>query len=112
MTNRDDHKSKYKEAEKAFNKELGARLKKFREKARVKQHDIAEAAGCTANYISLIERGKSRLSPFVLSAYVKTLNVSPSRLMGYDDHRDEIMDKVINVTNNAEDIAALLEKYF
>ncbi len=110
MANSDDQRSKYKEAEKAFNKELGARLKKLREKAKVKQATIAEVAGCTANYISLIERGKCRLTVFVFSAYIKALNISPNRLMGYDVQKDEIMDRIDRISTSTEELDGLLKK--
>ena len=96
--------------ENTFNRETGARLKKLRKEARIKQEDVATAAGCTTNFISLIERGKCRLSAYVLMAYVKTLGMSPNRLLGYDDQTLMLKDAVKELSEKAEDLLKQLEE--
>lgn len=96
--------------EKSFNKETGARLKKLRKEAKVNQDAVAKAAGCTPNYISLIERGKCRLSAYILMAYVNTLGISPNRLLGFDDNASRIKDTAREISMKAEDLLKYAEE--
>ncbi len=91
-----------------FNKETGKRLKYFREKARKTQREIAEESGCTPNYISYVERGKSKVSAIIVMAYAKVLHVSPNELLGYEDNRKEVEDITKSLSIEIEKLIKVL----
>lgn len=56
-------------------KKLGNIFKEAREKAHLKQSDVATAAGVNANYYAQIERGEINLSYDKLQSIAKALNI-------------------------------------
>jgi len=56
-------------------KDLGDRLKKIREAAKLTQLEAAEAAGINVNYYALIERGEVNTSYKKIHAIGKALNI-------------------------------------
>ena len=56
-------------------KELGDRLKKFREEAGQTQAQVAEAAGLNTNYYARIERGEENPSFVKLQKIMKALGI-------------------------------------
>ncbi len=90
-----------------FNRTLGKRLKSFRTGAGVTQGEIAKAAGCSMNHISLIERGKCRASVYVLIAYADTLDLSLDTLTGHDGRLKEICESAEQIMKDSEKILTL-----
>lgn len=62
-------------------KMLGERIRIKRKRAKFTQESLAEMVGCSVNFISQIERGKSKMSVATLSAIADTLKVSMDSLM-------------------------------
>jgi len=56
-------------------KKLGNIFKEAREKAHLKQSDVATTAGVNANYYAQIERGEINLSYDKLQSIAKALNI-------------------------------------
>jgi len=55
--------------------ELGEKLRKAREKAGLKQSDVAEKAGINVSYYAQIERGEVNLSFDKLQSIIKVLKI-------------------------------------
>lgn len=55
--------------------ELGEKLRKAREKAGLKQSDVAEKAGINVSYYAQIERGEVNLSYDKLQSIIKVLKI-------------------------------------
>jgi transcriptional regulator with XRE-family HTH domain len=58
-----------------INKELGIRIKNFRETVKLTQAQLAEASGLSDNFIGLVERGKAIPSVKSLSKIAQALKV-------------------------------------
>ncbi|MDD3435716.1 MAG: helix-turn-helix transcriptional regulator [Candidatus Gastranaerophilales bacterium] len=56
-------------------------IKKYRELLKLSQENLSEAAGISADYVSLIERGKRIPSVKRLCMIAKTLGVEPYELL-------------------------------
>jgi transcriptional regulator with XRE-family HTH domain len=56
-------------------KELGSKLKKFREQSGLTQIQVADASGVNSNYYARIERGEENPSYEKLQAIMKALNI-------------------------------------
>lgn len=56
-------------------KELGDKLRKARQKAKLTQAQLAEKAGVGTNYYATIERGESNPSYEILQSIKKALNL-------------------------------------
>ncbi len=56
-------------------KDLGDKFKKARHDARLKQSEVATAAGINANYYAQVERGEVNLSYEKLYNIAKALNI-------------------------------------
>lgn len=99
---------------KETNTYIGERLKKFRSSAGLKQSDIAAEAGCSANFVSMIETGKSSASAYMIMVYSRLTGVTPSALLGADEKMDTIHDTALllksEVTKHIEEILKLSEK--
>ncbi len=65
-----------------FNKEVGNRIKKLRQKTNLTQAQVAEKAGININYFAVIERGEVTTSPVNLKKISKVLGVSVSDIIG------------------------------
>ena len=64
--------------------ELGRRLQKYRENAKVTQKQMADACGCSKNYLSAVERGINKVNVSVLTGYARTLGMSLDELAGFE----------------------------
>jgi len=62
-------------------KELGSRLRKAREAARLTQADIADKAGVNASYYAEIERGEVNPSVDKLYSVLKALRVKSFNIL-------------------------------
>ena len=67
------------EPEDAFNRELGANIKRLR--GRTPQASIAEAAGVSRTSLVLIEQGKQRVHAYVLTRLATSLGTSVQMLL-------------------------------
>lgn len=56
-------------------KELGKKLKKFREQSGLTQTQVADASGVNSNYYARIERGEENPSYEKLQAIMKVLKI-------------------------------------
>lgn len=69
-----------------FEKELGKRLKIFRQNAKLTQTQMGKACGISPNHISAIERGCYMCSAKTLVDYAQTLNMSLDTLVGLKEN--------------------------
>lgn len=65
-----------------FNKEVGNRIKKLRQKTGLTQAQVAKEARININYFAVIERGEVTTSPVNLKKISKVLGVSVSEIIG------------------------------
>ena len=71
--------------------ELGHRVLRYREGLGLSQTALAQLAGISRNYVSLIERGEARnVSMNVLGSLAAALGVSPAVLTGQSE-QDELL---------------------
>lgn len=61
---------------------FGQMLQRYRERARITQQEIADAAGLTKNYISSIERGVHKCNVQTFITYAKKCEVSLDEMAG------------------------------
>lgn len=64
-----------------FNKEVGKRIRTFREKAGLTQAEVAKEAGININYFAVIERGEVTTSPVNLKKISRVLGVDISKII-------------------------------
>lgn len=65
-----------------FREKVGKRIKKFREKAKLTQEQLAQKAGLkNANYFAVIERGEVTTSPANILKISKALGIDISELI-------------------------------
>ena len=88
-------------ADKQFSKDFGARVKFFRNMARISQEQLAEALDCATNTVKYIESGKNNLSFSKLPKLCRVLNIEPYQLFIYD--------KDVSDANRLHEIIKLLE---
>ena len=58
-----------------FRKEVGNKLKKAREKAKLTQVEVAEKAGISTNYYACVERGKVNIAAERLQQIAEVLGI-------------------------------------
>jgi transcriptional regulator with XRE-family HTH domain len=62
-------------------KNLGEKIRKVREKARLTQAEVADKAGINVSYYAQIERGEVNLSIDKLQSIAKVLNIKSLDIM-------------------------------
>ena len=67
-----------------MNKQIGAKIKKLREKRHMTQGRLAEKAGIAQSTLSYIENGKKKPQFDTLSSICKGLEISIFELLSYD----------------------------
>ena len=63
--------------------QIGNTIKRLRERRGISQRELAEAAGVTSNFLSLVENGHRKLSPTMLDAVAEGLGV-PVEILLWD----------------------------
>jgi transcriptional regulator with XRE-family HTH domain len=67
------------------NQEIGSRVFEERKKQGLSQSELAERAGISRNYVSLIERGEAtNVSVAIVNKLATALSVPPATLLGQD----------------------------
>ena len=64
---------------------LGTRLRRLRRRKDLTQHQLAEMAGISPNYVGAVERAEESPSLKVLYALASALDVEPRDLFEFDD---------------------------
>ena len=64
-----------------MNDSIGKRLRKYRLERKLRQEDLAERAGLSANYIGMVERGEKIPSLETFIAILNILNVSADMVL-------------------------------
>lgn len=73
--------------------EIGNRIRKYREEAKLSQMQLAKQIGVTNSRVSNWEQGLNRPDADMLAEICKALNVSPSLLLGIQLTSEELNDK-------------------
>lgn len=73
--------------------EIGTRIRKYREEAKLSQTQLATQIGVTNSRVSNWEQGLNRPDADMLAEICKALNVSPSLLLGVQLTSEELDDK-------------------
>lgn len=73
--------------------EIGTRIRKYREEAKLSQTQLATQIGVTNSRVSNWEQGLNRPDADMLAEICKALNVSPSLLLGVHLTSEELNDK-------------------
>jgi transcriptional regulator with XRE-family HTH domain len=68
-------------------KKLGRRISELRRLRKLTQEQLAEALGCSVEFISLVERGVNAPSVASLADYAKILKVDVSELFIFEDKK-------------------------
>ena len=82
----------------SFNELLGHRLREIRKRKELTQETVAELAGITAQHISNIENGKTKVSMDTFIKILQVLNVSADMILSdcisvdHTVYQTEIMD--------------------
>jgi DNA-binding XRE family transcriptional regulator len=70
--------------QRAYRTAVGRRLRIARVMLDISQHEVAEAAGCSRNFVSAMERGTQRLDAYRLSLIAAALRMPLSTLLEGD----------------------------
>lgn len=73
--------------------EIGNRIRKYREEAKLSQTQLAEQIGVSNSRVSNWEQGLNRPDADMLAEICKALNVSPSLLLGVQLTSEDLNDK-------------------
>ncbi len=65
----------------SVNDSMAANLKRFREKQKLTQEQLAELAGCSKNHLSALERGKKFPGAALIDKFCKILDIKPYQLL-------------------------------
>ena len=68
-------------------KKLGQRIAGLRKARKLTQEQLAEALGCSVEFISLVERGVNAPSVAGLEKFAKILKVEVKELFTFDDKK-------------------------
>jgi transcriptional regulator with XRE-family HTH domain len=68
-------------------KKLGQRIASLRKERKLTQEQLAEAVGCSVEFISLIERGVNAPSVSGLEKFAKILNVEIRELFTFEEKK-------------------------
>lgn len=74
-------------AEIRYNKALGAAMKHYREKKKVKIDKVAKAMGVTVGHCQVIESGKNKISAFRVMRYAEAIGLTPTPIMRLAQHK-------------------------
>ena len=96
---------------------IGTNIRKFRTEKKLRQEDLAERAGLSANYIGMVERGEKIPSLESFISIVNALGVSADMVLhdvletGYEVKGSLLNDKLRNLPkHDREKIFAVIEK--
>jgi transcriptional regulator with XRE-family HTH domain len=79
-------------------RQVAARLREEREKARISQMDLSFLAGLSQNQVNYIETGKRTPNLYTILKICKALHISPSVLFNTaDEERQKAREAVINL---------------
>lgn len=94
---------------------IGTNIRKFRTEKKLRQEDLAERAGLSANYIGMVERGEKIPSLESFISIVNALGVSADMVLhdvletGYEV-KGSLLDKLRNLPkHDREKIFAVIE---
>jgi transcriptional regulator with XRE-family HTH domain len=68
-------------------KKLGRRIRELRRLRKLTQEQLAEALGCSVEFISLVERGVNAPSVASLADYARVLTVEVRELFTFDENK-------------------------
>ena len=68
-------------------KKLGQRIASLRKTKKLTQEQLAEALGCSVEFISLVERGVNAPSVAGLAKFAKILKVEVKELFTFEDKK-------------------------
>jgi transcriptional regulator with XRE-family HTH domain len=68
-------------------RKLGQRIAALRKARKLTQEQLAEALGCSVEFISLVERGVNAPSVAGLEKFAKVLKVEVRELFTFEDNR-------------------------
>jgi transcriptional regulator with XRE-family HTH domain len=68
-------------------KKLGQRIASLRKAKKLTQEQLAEAVGCSVEFISLVERGVNAPSVAGLEKFAKILNVEVKELFTFEEKK-------------------------
>ena len=95
---------------------IGTNIRKFRTEKNLRQEDLAERAGLSANYIGTVERGEKIPSLESFISIVNALGVSADMVLhdvletGYEVKSSLLNDKLRNLSkHDREKIFAVIE---
>lgn len=95
---------------------IGTNIRKFRTEKKLRQEDLAERAGLSANYIGMVERGEKIPSLESFISIVNALGVSADMVLhdvletGYEVKSSLLNDKLRNLSkHDREKIFAVIE---
>ena len=95
---------------------IGTNIRKFRTEKKLRQEDLAERAGLSANYIGMVERGEKIPSLESFISIVNALGVSADMVLhdvletGYEVKGSLLNDKLRNLPkHDREKIFAVIE---
>ena len=86
---------------------IGKNIRKFRLEKKLRQEDLAEAAGLSTNYIGMVERGEKIPSLETFINLVNALNVSADMVLadvlgtGYTIKNSMLNDKLSKIPGNS-----------
>ncbi|MBO6241953.1 MAG: helix-turn-helix transcriptional regulator [Butyrivibrio sp.] len=90
---------------------VGRRIKRLRQKQRIKQADLADKAGVSHTYMSEIERGQARVGLEILVNISETLSVSLDYLVGKKSP-DVVLRYGKEIADLVEDCTPAERKYY
>lgn len=79
--------------------EIGERIRIFREKRGLSQHELGNIIGVSNSRVSNWEQGINRPNSDILAELCTALNVSPSSLLGIKVTADEFSEKERSIIN-------------
>ncbi len=68
-------------------KKLGQRIAQIRRSEKITQEQLAEAIGCSVEFISLVERGVNAPSVAGLEKFAKVLNIEVKELFAFEGNK-------------------------
>lgn len=68
-------------------RKLGQRIRMFRKAQQLTQEQLAEALGCSVEFISLVERGVNAPSVAGLEKFARVLKVEVKDLFAFEEKR-------------------------
>lgn len=89
---------KEKQSKESFEKELGKRLKYFRQNAKLTQPQMSEMCNISPSHISAIERGIYMCSAMTLVNYAQTLNMSLNELVGLKENHSVMPELLMELS--------------